>query len=182
MMHRDRTHENALRGDNVAAFSVVEAGLRDMRQVRRIQEASFRPGLAYGMFPLVTLQLMPFVTFLVAKSDASGEVIGCIIGDYHRGDVRIMNIAVHPDWRRLGVARALLHAIGKRLPKGNIVLMVEEPNHGAQALYESEGYTRSGYHRGYYGAHRNGIEMTLRRQPAAPMRDGKPAAGRIRVP
>jgi len=172
--------EHAVSGET-AGFTIVKATFGDLRAVAAIQKASFRPVLAYGMFPLVTLHLLPFVTFLVARDTMTNEVIGCIIGDRHRGDVRIMNIAVRPDWRRHGVARALLHEIAARLPGGNIVLMAEESNHGAIALYESEGFTRVGRQRDYYGPRRHGIEMTLRREPSPPKRNGKPVSGRIRV-
>lgn len=144
-------------------ITIDNARFRDLLAVKRIQEASFRRGLAYGFVPLLTLRLAPFVTFLVARSPG-GEVAGCIIGDRYQGHVRIMNIAVAPAWRRRGVARALLRAIDARVPGGNIILMVEEHNTGAQALYASEGYARTGFQRNYYGANRHGIEMTRYRQ------------------
>jgi ribosomal protein S18 acetylase RimI-like enzyme len=174
-------NEHVICGENAASFEIDDAHLRDLRAVAAIQRASFRPGLAYGMFPLVTLKILPFVTFLVARKSKTGEIIGCIIGDRYRGDVRIMNIAVHPDWRRQGVATALLRALDERLPGGNMVLMVEENNHGAQALYQEDGFTRSGYQRNYYGSHRHGIEMTHHRQPPGAARNGKPTSRRIRV-
>lgn len=179
MTYRD-ANEHAISGDP-AGFTIEKARFGDLRAVAAIQRASFRPILAYGMFPLVTLHLLPFVTFLVARDDETGEVIGCVIGDRHRGDLRIMNIAVRPDWRRHGVARALLHAIAERFPGGDIVLMAEEHNHAAIALYESEGFVRIGRQRDYYGPRHHGIEMTLRREPPAPTRKGKPTSGRIRV-
>lgn len=170
------------RGPAVAAGVVIDdARFRDLRAVSEIQRRSFRPGLAYRFTVLLTLWLLPFVTFLVARREATGHVIGCIIGDRYRDGVRIMNIAVHPDARREGVGTALLHAIGERLPEGDLVLMVEEPNYGAQALYEAEGFTRTGYQRNYYGANRHGIEMTLRRGPQPATRNGKPVSGTIRV-
>ncbi|HWV24727.1 MAG TPA: GNAT family N-acetyltransferase [Thermomicrobiales bacterium] len=167
--------------DNSADFTIENARFGDLRAVAAIQKASFRPVLAYGMFPLTTLHLLPFVTFLVARDTVTNDVVGCIIGDRHRGDVRIMNIAVHPDWRRHGIGRALLHAIADRLPGGNIVLMAEESNYGAIALYESEGFVRTGRQRDYYGPRRHGIEMTLRRERPPQTHDGKPTSGRLRV-
>lgn len=164
-----------------AGVVIDDARLRDLRAVAEIQRLSFRPGLAYRFMVLLTLWLLPFVTFLVARREATGQVIGCMIGDRYRDGVRIMNIAVHPDARREGVGTVLMRAIADRLPDGDLVLMVEEPNHGAQALYEAEGFTRTGYQRNYYGANRHGIEMTLRRGAKPATRNGKPVSGTIRV-
>ena len=147
-----------------APFRIGNARFRDIRRVSAIQHASFRPGLAYSKGALVTLWLMPAVTFLVAR-DREGNAIGCIIGDRHQGAVRIMNLAVDPAWRRRGVGAALLRAIGEWLPEGDIVLMVEESNAGAQALYAREGFVRTGFANDYYGRNRNGIQMTLARGP-----------------
>jgi ribosomal-protein-alanine N-acetyltransferase len=168
--------------DAASSGIVVEkARLRDLRAVAEIQRLSFRPGLAYRFSVLLTLWMLPFVTFLVARRSATGEVVGCMIGDRTAGKVRIMNIAVHPDARRQGVGRLLLRAIADRLPGGDLMLMVEEQNRGAQALYEAEGYTRSGFQRNYYGSNRHGIEMTLRRGARPAMRNGKPTSGTIRA-
>lgn len=169
-------------GNASSADVVIErARLRDLRAVAAIQRESFRPGLAYRFSVLLTLWALPFVTFLVARRRTTGEVVGCMIGDRNRGEVRIMNIAVHPDARRQGIGRLLLRAIGDQLPGGDLVLMVEEPNRGAQALYEAEGFTRTGFQRNYYGADRHGIEMTLRRGVQPATRNGKPTSGTIRV-
>jgi [ribosomal protein S18]-alanine N-acetyltransferase len=176
------SHMEYAKGQSRTSAIVIEnARFRDLRAVAEIQKQSFRPELAYRFAVLLTLWILPFVTFLVARRSTTGEVVGCMIGDRTRDEVRIMNIAVHPDARREGVGTALLHAIADRLPTGNLVLMVEEPNRGAQALYEAQGFTRSGYQRNYYGPNRHGIEMTLRRGRQPATRNGKPTAGRIRV-
>ena len=164
-----------------SGIAIDNARLRDLRAVAEIQRQSFRPELAYRFTVLLTLRLLPFVTFLVARREGTGEVVGCMIGDRYRGGVRIMNVAVHPDARRQGIGRLLLRAISDRLPEGDLMLMVEEQNRGAQALYEAEGFTRSGYQRNYYGANRHGIEMTLRRGAEPTARNGKPTSGTIRV-
>ena len=158
------------------AITIGNVRFRDIGPLVAIQRASFRPGLAYSRGALYTLWLLPAVTFLVAR-DPGGEAIGCIIGDRHLGGVRIMNLAVHPRWRRRGVATALLRAIAERLPEGDIVLMVEEHNEGAQALYAREGFVRTGFSHDYYGRGRHGIQMTLHRDP--PPRRGRPVPRRI---
>jgi len=130
--------------------------------VAQIQRQSFRPGLAYGFVALAILWLAPNVSFLVATKPGN-ETVGAVIGDMHRGDARIMNIAVHPDWRRRGIATALLAAIERALPNGNVVLMAEAWNTGAQTLYLREGFVRDGLARDYYGRGRHGVWMRKRR-------------------
>jgi ribosomal-protein-alanine N-acetyltransferase len=134
----------------------------DIGAVVDIQRASFRPGLAYGRFALATLKLTPGVHFLVARSP-TGAVTGCIIGDHHRGDARVMNIAVHPAARRQGIGTRLLLALETILPQGDVVLMAEEPNRGAQALYEQAGFEKTGRAANYYGRGHHGIWMRKRR-------------------
>lgn len=151
--------ESSGTGDDIR---IESARWADIAAVIEIQRASFRPGLAYGRFALITLKLTPGVRFFVARTNDL-PVAGCIIGDHHRGDARVMNIAVHPGARRRGIGSRLLRALENALPNGDMVLMAEEPNRGAQALYEREGYERTGRLLNYYGRGRNGIAMRKRR-------------------
>jgi len=141
------------------------ATLRDIRAVAAIQRQSFSARLAYGSMALFTLLWWPGVTFLVAKDAATGRVIGCVIGDRNKGNARVMNLAIDPTWRRRGVGRSLLRAIDAAIPGGDVTLMVQEFNTGAQALYASEGFLRAGFARDYYGAGLNGIVMRKPRYP-----------------
>ncbi len=162
--HNLREHEHAIAGD-AAVFRIAPARLRDLRAIARIQSQAFRPGLAYGMSALVFLWSVPQTTFFVAHDDDRGEVIGCVIADRYQGNARIMNIATHPDHRRRGVARALLREVERVNPRGDVVLIAEEWNTGAQELYRSEGFEQTGFARDYYGRGRHGIWMKKRRQP-----------------
>jgi ribosomal-protein-alanine N-acetyltransferase len=141
---------------------VEPARWSDIGAVVDIQQASFRPGLAYGRFALATLKLTPGVHFLVARTP-DRPVAGCIIGDHYHGDARVMNIAVHPAARRQGIGTRLLLALEATFPIGDVVLMAEEPNRGAQALYEQSGFERTGRAANYYGRGHHGIWMRKRR-------------------
>lgn len=164
----DVATSDAIAGDAgpLAGFAVGRVRLRDLRAIAAIQRRSFRPGLAYGMSALFILRFFPQTVFLVARDTASREVIGCGIADRYRGDLRIMNLAVDPPQQRRGVGSALLERLERLSPAGNCVLMVEEWNTGAQALYERRGYVRSGFAREYYGRNRHGIWMKKIRAPA----------------
>ena len=139
----------------------IRPGWSDLGAIARIQEASFRRDLAYKHWMLVFFWLMPGVTFLITKDEET--VTGCIISDTHRGKVRIMNIAVHPDHRHKGIGRLLMTMVIEQKPDHPVVLMVQEHNTAAQELYTKLGFVRTGSHPGYYGSGNPGIEMTLKR-------------------
>lgn len=132
---------------------------RDLRAIAVIQRLSFRRELAYKWWMLAFFWMMPGITFLVTHDRKT--VTGAVIVDMDRGRVRIMNIAVHPDYRKRGIGATLMQAVLNQYPRISAVLMVEEHNTSAQSLYRQLGFQRSGYHAAYYGTDRPGIEMTL---------------------
>ena len=142
-------------------LTIGPARAGELMALARLQQRAFRPRLAYGLGTIVVLWLLPHVRFLVARLD--GRVVGCAIGDRDNGNSRVINLAVDPDARRQGVGRALLRALEAALPKGDVLLMVEEENTVARALYEAEGYHRVGFARDYYGRDHHGIWMQKRR-------------------
>lgn len=157
------------------AITVAPAGWRDLVPVAAIQKRAFRAGLAYRLTTLIILKLLPNVRFLVARTPASqgGRVVGCGIGDRHNNQTRIINLAVDPEARRRGVGAALLDALEAALPLGNVMLMVEEENLGAQALYKRQGYVPVGNATNYYGPGRSGIWMQKVRSGTGPTGDAK---------
>jgi [ribosomal protein S18]-alanine N-acetyltransferase len=137
-------------------------GWSDLADVARIQLASFRRDLAYKRWMLAFFWIVPGITFLITREDET--VTGCIISDNDRGRVRIMNIAVHPEYRNRGIGKLLMHSVMAQKPDSSVVLMVEEINTAAQAMYTDLGFARTGYHPNYYGTGHTGIEMTLKRR------------------
>jgi ribosomal-protein-alanine N-acetyltransferase len=91
--------------------------------------------------------------FLVAKS--SGLTVGFILTQYIEAEkaVEILNIAVLPDFRRLGIAASLLAyaaAIKAEHEIEKIWLEVRRSNFGARQFYENMGFTVVGERRNYY--------------------------------
>ncbi len=79
------------------------------------------------------------------------------------GECHILNICVHPDWRRRRLGRMLLRrlvALGRRRNADTALLEVRPSNRAAVALYESEGFSEVGWRRNYYPA-ANGKEDAL---------------------
>lgn len=64
-------------------------------------------------------------------------------------EAEILNIAVDPEFRRRGVASALLSAVSE-VAQGTIYLEVAEPNTAAISLYRKHGWEYSGLRPGYY--------------------------------
>jgi len=142
--------------------AIGPARFGELRAVADIQRRVFRPRLAYGLGTLALLRLLPQVRFLVARGEG-GRVLGCVIGDRQGIHARVINLAVDPEARRRGVGSALLAALEAALPGGNVLLMVEQENGGAQALYHAAGYVEVGFARDYYGRGHHGLWMQKRR-------------------
>ena len=145
---------------------VGRVAIRELWAVRTLQRRAFRPPLAYGLTTLIVLWSLPHVRFLVARE--GGRIVGCAIGDHQGGQSRIINICVDPDARRQGVGVRLMREIESALPKGDMILMVEERNEAAKALYRREGYAAVGIGRNYYGRGAHGIWMQKTRTPGGP--------------
>lgn len=84
-----------------------------------------------------------------------GDTVAGYIGSQTvLGESDMMNIAVHPDYRRRGVGRALVLALCKALRKqmvaSALTLEVRDSNVPAIALYESLGFEQIGLRKNYY--------------------------------
>jgi ribosomal-protein-alanine N-acetyltransferase len=69
------------------------------------------------------------------------------------GEAHITNIGVHPDFRKIGAASAIMEAllhICKRESVSDITLEVRESNVPAMGLYNKYGFAREGIRYGYY--------------------------------
>ena len=83
----------------------------------------------------------------------SHRIAGYLIGREIAGTGEVLNLAVSPDFRRRGVARALLRAGLTALRKRRVeevYLEVRESNRSAQALYLSSGFRPVGQRAAYY--------------------------------
>ena len=79
--------------------------------------------------------------------------IGYVIYWELPGEFDIHNVAVAPEYRRQGVARAMLGDIIERATKRGLrrlTLEVRRSNKAAQTLYRSLGFETCGLRRGYY--------------------------------
>ena len=136
---------------------IVTARARDLPAVATLQKRSFPPRLAYTLPTLALLWAIPWVRLLLAWR--GGQLAGCIIGDRVLDGSRVINLAVDPRVRRQGVATGLMLAIEAELSWGDMLLMVQEENAPARALYQHLGYREEATSANYYGMGRPGIRM-----------------------
>ena len=83
-----------------------------------------------------------------------GERVSGYVGSQSvLGESDMMNVAVHPDYRRQGIAEKLCLALVEALKeKGNhcLTLEVRASNEPAKALYEKLGFIQVGLRKNYY--------------------------------
>lgn len=89
--------------------------------------------------------------WLVALED--DRVAGYVGSQSVMGESDMMNIAVHPDYRRQGIAQALVNeliAVLRAAGNHSLTLEVRASNLAAQQLYKKMGFTEVGRRRNYY--------------------------------
>ena len=89
--------------------------------------------------------------WLVATEDDA--VVGYVGSQTVMGETDMMNVAVHPDYRRRGVARALIETLIQGLKERDshsLTLEVRASNEPAIALYTDMGFQEVGRRRNYY--------------------------------
>ncbi len=117
----------------------------DYPAIARIQQAS--PEAA--QWPVGDYSNFRILIALLA-GEGKGIIAGfCAWRQSAPDEAELLNVAVSPASRRMGVASALLGAL-RREATGKIYLEVAEPNQPAIALYEHHGWVRVGVRNGYY--------------------------------
>ena len=124
--------------------------------------------LTYADLPqIIAIERRAFPTpwslamFVLELSKSSGMSLAALHGETLVGYLvcsrydtvwHIMNVAVDPELRRLGIATALMSELIERIQehRARFTLEVRESNLGAIALYEGYGFRAAGRRRRYY--------------------------------
>ncbi len=107
----------------------------------------------------------------VVRLTPDGSPVGMLLAWSVVDELHVINVATHPDFRRRGVAAALLGAALERAvhDKVRLVLLeVRRSNRAALGLYRAHGFSVMGVRRAYYADNsEDAIEMMLAIDPAS---------------
>jgi ribosomal-protein-alanine N-acetyltransferase len=134
-----------------ATVDVRRISIHDLDAIEGIENAVYPTPWSRSMFAGELAK--PSSLSLGGFDPDSGRLVGYLIVSRYVDAWHIMNLAVHPDWRRLGIASRLLDelfALTGSDPRRGYTLEVRVSNTTAIALYEHFGFEASGIRRGYY--------------------------------
>lgn len=105
----------------------------------------------------------------VARETPGGDAVGLLLVWLVSDELHVINVATHPDFRRRGVARALLGAelaLAARDQLRLVLLEVRRSNRAAIQLYRSLGFSTLAVRKAYYANNgEDAIEMLLSIDP-----------------
>jgi ribosomal-protein-alanine N-acetyltransferase len=125
---------------------------RDLPSVLEIEKVSFPNPWHESTFK-GEIQHRPISYPLVVVHMTLNKVIGYIIFWVIGEEVQINNIAVHPDFRRLGIGEQVLRQVIEQVKWGGanfVTLEVRPSNIGALLLYKKIGFKMLGVRKNYY--------------------------------
>lgn len=119
----------------------------DLPQVVAIERRAFPAPWSLAMFVLELSK--PAGVCLAATVE--GEIAGYVVCSRYADVWHLMNIAVAPERRRRGIARALMDRLLTELPpKAQVTLEVRRSNEGALRMYETYDFRAAGVRPRYY--------------------------------
>ena len=128
----------------------------DLPSVLAIERRSFQTPWSLAMF---VLELSKPSGICLAATD-EGRLVAYMVCSRYADVWHIMNIAVSPEHRRMGIGSDLLECLFDEAgPDARYTLEVRTSNHGAIAMYERFGFRRAGHRRRYY--HDNGEDALI---------------------
>ncbi len=142
-------------------------GAEDLDSVEEIERASYPTPWSRAMFVAELRKPSSLAIGAFAEDDA---LIGYAFVSRYVDAWHVMNVAVGPEHRRRGVARALLERIFEVTavdPRRGYTLEVRVSNEEAIRLYERLGFESRGVRRAYYTDNREDA-LIMWKEPAAP--------------
>jgi ribosomal-protein-alanine N-acetyltransferase len=122
---------------------------RDMTAVLQIEKHSFEFPWTEDEF-IRCLRQRDCIGMVAERSE---QVVGFMIYELHKNRIHILSFAVHPEFRRQGVGRAMIDKLVSKLAyqrRNRIVLEVRETNLHAQLFFRQLGFRATSVLRSFY--------------------------------
>jgi ribosomal-protein-alanine N-acetyltransferase len=122
---------------------------RDMPEVLQAEQASFEFAWTEEDF-LRCLRQRNCIGMVAERAE---KVVGFMIYELHKAKLHILNFAVHPELRRVGVGAQMVAKLISKLSshrRTRITLEVRETNLGAQLFFRQQGFRAVRVLRSYY--------------------------------
>jgi [ribosomal protein S18]-alanine N-acetyltransferase len=132
------------------SFSLRRLQLSDLDAIEKIERASYPTPWSRSMF---TSELAKPSSLSIAAVLPDDRLVGYLVLSRYVDAWHVMNVAVDPAYRRLGVASAMLQRLlddTRADAERGYTLEVRVSNGGAISLYERFGFVSRGVRRGYY--------------------------------
>jgi [ribosomal protein S18]-alanine N-acetyltransferase len=145
------------------AIQIRNATGRDLTRILEIERLAFPAPWTLASFQRELT--LPFSRIVVAQPADSPEVTGFLCRWLIADECHVLNIAVHPDSRRLGIGAVLIsEAINEARSTGVdvVTLEVRRSNLPARQLYRKFEFEERRLRRHYYGPGEDAIIMELR--------------------
>ncbi len=126
---------------------------QDLERVVEIQRSAFAHPWSRDLIARELAHEWSSVLLAVEPADGGEAVVGVVVFWLVHDEVHVLNVAVAPEARRRGVARALMHEAERRGAERGArlaTLEVRRSNQAAIELYHSLGYRRVGVRPRYY--------------------------------
>ena len=135
--------------DSKLEYKIVPATWRDLGDFRHLLKVCF-PKDAWPLLEMIAVVSLRHVVRL--KAVTNGQIVGFIAGEHRFSDGKawIATLGVLPEYRRRGIATALLQACEEQMTLPRIRLTVRVENYAARQLYEEWGYQQIGIWKKYY--------------------------------
>ncbi len=122
---------------------------RDMDEVLEIEKHSFE--FTWSAEDFIRCLRQRNCIGMVAEYD--GRIVGFMIYELHKNRLHVLNFAVHPEFRRRGVATTMVRKLIGKLSvqrRNRILLEVRETNLGAQLFFREAGFRAISLLRDFY--------------------------------
>lgn len=144
-------------------INIRDATYSDLPKILTIERLAFASPWNLNSFK--NELALPFSRLIVAatsSANSDSDPVGFLCRWLVADECHVLNIAVHPQFRRLGIAKRLMGAtIAEVRAKGArlVTLEVRRSNFAARQLYRVLGFEERRLRKGYYGPGKDAIVM-----------------------